>query len=313
MSVYRPLDLSAWRRAPDDQSVLPTPPSGPQSLRGLPFDIAESVVLGRGTELTVDAGAPAAYVIVAHRLLEPSSQGYDSAGHQVADYDFRFADGTSDLVTIREGFEIQVLPTPYGRVPYACVLDIEESLLDRDECCHNGARQMATYDFHLMAAGQDAPRAHWYLWVWENPSPDVSLDRIVLRGTGPGVHLGGITLGDASEYPLARRAARPVRVVVDGEVGPPLAIEVDRGAASYVWPLPDTNFLGDQMAGFGQARNEPPTSDDVAERHVEARRAYLGQQPSRGTSPVYGQVTAIPSATLTVRSGDEELGSVRSG
>lgn len=303
---YRPLDLP---ELPGDPGQVPSVSTGRRALRGIPFEITDSVLLRVGVDVEIQVGEAAPYVIFAHRLLRTSGE-FDAAGRMVAAYQLVYTDGTSVDVPIREGFELAFLPTPWGRSPYASVLDREDSLLDRDVCCGNGARQMATYDFHLMAVGEDEPRGDWFLWVWENPSPTTPLDRIVLRGRAAPVLVGGVTLGRTSEYPFARQAARPIRVVVDGELDGPVALDVDRGAASYLWPLPNTEFLGSRMAGFGQARNDPPEATSDAERREDARRAYLSQHPRRGTSPVYGHVTAVPSATLSVRSGDDELGSV---
>lgn len=310
MDLYRPVDLSALCNGMADGLLARKPPAGSQNLRGLPFEIVDSLILDEATDVSVDVGDTAPYVIVAHRLIAPTSPEFDSSGHPVAEYEFVLEDGSVHSTGIREGFDVQILPTPWGRVPYACVLDVDDSLLDRDECCHNGARQMETYNFHNMAKGEHVPRAHWYLWVWENPSPDRNLAQIRLRGTASRVLVGGITLGHESEYPLARRAALPVRISVDGPVKAPLELEVDRGLASYLRPLPDTDFLSDPMVGFGQPRNEPDAAESADEQLADDRRRFMSQQPTRGVTPVYGHVSAIPSATITVRSGDDEVGTV---
>jgi len=68
-------------------------------------------------------------------------------------------------------------------------------------------------------------------------------------------------------------------------------VEVDRGAATYVHTLPpasEDEFLNDSFKGWGQAQN----------------------QKSR---PAYVEVAAVPSATVTVKHGLEEVGRVTWG
>src|SRR5918992_1433932 len=219
VELYRPVDLCGVRNATADMLPCPPPPAGARPLRGLPFEIVDYVVLGGGDEIAVAASGPAPYVIVAHRLLESVRPEFDSVGSPVAEYEMMLADGAVHRVAIREGFEVQRLPLQWGIGAYASVLDSEDSLLGRDECCRNGARQMETYDIETVAAGDHIARGDWYLWVWDNPSPETPVDRMIMRGLASRILIGGITLGHASEYPLVRQAARPVRVVLEESDG----------------------------------------------------------------------------------------------
>ena len=66
---------------------------------------------------------------------------------------------------------------------------------------------------------------------------------------------------------------------------------MDRGTATYVHPLPEASvdeFVDDDFAGWGEAQN--PKS-----------------------SPAYVEVAAIPSATVTVKQGEDKVGEVRWG
>ena len=66
---------------------------------------------------------------------------------------------------------------------------------------------------------------------------------------------------------------------------------MDRGIATYVHPLPEASvddFVDDDFAGWGEAQN--PKS-----------------------SPAYVEVAAIPSATVTVKQGEEKVGEVKWG
>ena len=93
--------------------------------------------------------------------------------------------------------------------------------------------------------------------------------------------VAGITTSDVDEHPFVRAPARPVRLVAkDGRNGV-LEIQVDRGVATYPQPLPGE----DDRAGWGATEGES----------------------------VYTSIAALPSATVAVRQGDEELGRARWG
>ncbi len=105
--------------------------------------------------------------------------------------------------------------------------------------------------------------------------------------------VAGVTLGYADEHPFVRTGARPVTItLLDSEVAArpfEVAVEVDRGTASFAYPLPERPadaFLDDPFVGWGEAPNE-------------------------ASSPAYTRIAAPPSATVTVKHGDEILGQAR--
>jgi hypothetical protein len=70
-----------------------------------------------------------------------------------------------------------------------------------------------------------------------------------------------------------------------------LEVEVDRGVATYPYPLPQQssdNFLNDAQQGWGEPLNQT-------------------------NSPAYVEIAAIPSATVTVRNDSQELGTANWG
>src|SRR6185503_7977229 len=70
-----------------------------------------------------------------------------------------------------------------------------------------------------------------------------------------------------------------------------LEVDVDRGVATYPFALPEkpaNDFLGDDFKGWGEAQNE------------KSGEAYV-------------EVSAIPSATVTVKSAGEEIGQANWG
>ena len=108
-------------------------------LRGLPFLIgpeppsAERCLLLPGTPTSVGIGRLARQVIVAHRLLEPGAPAGHAVGQAVADYAFHLAGGEVVTAPIRERFEIQVVPTVWGRLPFLAVTDTSDHNLPRCE------------------------------------------------------------------------------------------------------------------------------------------------------------------------------------
>ena len=282
MPSYEPVDLSGACNAGVD--VLGDEPGDPAlgrvDLRGLPFLIgpeapsAERCFLMPGTPVSVGVGRPARRVVVAHRLLEPGARAGHAVGEAVAEYVFHLAGGEAVTAPVRERFEIQVVPPEWGRQPFLAVADTKDGNLPRFEGRWSEAgERLAEHD-------RGGP-AGYYLWCWENPHPERSLERIEFIPRGPRFIVAGITTSDLDEHPFVRTPARPVRLVAsDGRTGV-FDIEVDRGVATYPQPLPGA----DDRAGWGAT--EGPAA--------------------------YATIAALPSASVAVRLDDAELGRVRWG
>jgi hypothetical protein len=280
MPSYEPVDLSAFCNAGvevigEDPGDIPL---GRVELRGLPFVIgseppsADRCLLLPSAATSVGIGRLAPRVIVAHRLLEPAAPGGHAVGQTVADYAFHLAGGAVVVAPIRERFEIQVVPPGFGRLPFLAVTDSNDRNLRRFQ------GQWGDAGARLAEHAMGWP-AGYYLWCWENPHPERPVERIEFIPRGGRFVVAGVTTSDVAEHPFVRSAARPVRLAVkDGRNGV-LDIEVDRGVATYPQPLPGE----DDRAGWGA---------------VEGTSAYTS-------------IAALPSATIAVRRGADELGRVR--
>ncbi len=276
---YEAVDLSAVCNAGVD--VLGGEPGdvplGRVDLRGLPFLIgpqapsAERCFLLPGAPTPVAIGRPARRVIIAHRLLEQGAPAGHAVGQEVAEYVFRLAGGEVVAASIRERFEIHVAPPGFGRLPFLAVTDTGD---------HNLPRFEGRWDqsgLRLVEHAMGWP-AGYYLWCWENPHPRRAVERIEFIPRGPRFIVAGITISDVDEHPFVRAPARPVRLVAkDGRRGV-LDIDVDRGVATYPQPLPGE----DDRPGWG----------------------------ATGGASAYSSIAALPSATIAVRRGGDELGRV---
>jgi hypothetical protein len=282
MPSYEPVDLSAACNAGvkvlgDEPGDVPL---GRVVLRGLPFLVgpeppsAERCYLLPGAPVSVGVGRLARRVIVAHRLLEPGAPAGHAVGRAVAEYAFHLAGGEVVVAPIRERFEIQVVPPEWGYLPFLAVTDTSDYNLPRFEGKWGAAGERLAEHNMGWPAG-------YYLWCWENPHPDRTVERIELIPRGPRFVVAGITTSDVDEHPFVRTPARPVRLVPkDGRDGV-LDVDVDRGVATYPQPLPGE----DDLAGWGG---------------TEGASAYTS-------------VAALPSAIVAVRRGGDELGRVRWG
>lgn len=301
---YEPVFLDAVCNAGVDVfgDDTPNPPIGRVTLRGLPFVIGpetpsrDRCLVVPTSSVSVEVGRHAQRVVVAHRLLEPSGPAGHGVGTAVADYAFHLAGGETVTVTIRERFEIQIVPPAWGREPFLAVADSHDGNRERFGGDWNAAGYRLTEHYRGSASA-------YYLWCWDNPHPDKAIERVEFIPRGPSFAVAGITLGHLDEHPFVRTPARPVRLVrtdtatatghTDAETTPAgsdaekpdvLTLEVDRGVATYPQPLP----TDDDRPGWGAA---------------EASDAALA----------YAQIAAVPSATVVVRQGAEELGNVRWG
>lgn len=298
MTDYQPLDLrSLCNAGAAVYGEEGPPPAGRITFHGLPFliggeapDPARCLIdLSAASEPVVaPVGAAARRLIVAHALLGSRILEGAPVGEVVAHYTLRYADGEELRVPIRERFEIGPIPMWWSAYPFLAVPDQKDRLEPRyaGRWSAAGERQAET--------DQGWPQ-HFYLWDWVNPRPDQPIAELVLEPAGRQVIVAAVTLGHLDEEPLRRMAKRPVTIAItDPDAAArrfDLAVEVDRGVATFPYQLPAQPaeaFLADPFRGFGEDQNP-------------------------ANSPAYTEIAAIPSATVTLRSGDEPLASVSWG
>jgi hypothetical protein len=301
MTDYEPLDLASWCNAA--ATILGTehaPACGRQTFHGLPFQIGRPdsagdaacfVAFGPGgyvAPLRIPVGRTARRLIVAHRLLETALYEGEPVGRPIAEYVVLLANGERLAIPIRERFEILALPIPWGGRAFDAIGDQPDALLPR----HSGPWGQAG---NRQTEVQQA-RAHDYvLWTWANPQPEQPIEALEIIPRGPRFIVAAVTIGQLAEHPFNRAGARPVKITLpqpDDAAQPfALSVAVDRGVATYPYALPSApvdDFLAAGFAGFGEAQN-------------------------RTSNPAYVEIAATPSATVTVRQGDEVLGQARWG
>ena len=183
MASYQPVDLSAACNA--GVEVLGGEPGdvplGNVELRGLPFLIGSESPSAQRCFLLPDAPTSveieqklAPRVIIAHRLLEPGAPAGHAVGQTVAEYAFHLAGGQVVVVPIRERFEIAVVPTAWGRLPFLAVSRTPPTIsnLPRFEGKWGEAGFRSWWSIVL------GWPATYNLWCWENPSPDLPVERV---------------------------------------------------------------------------------------------------------------------------------------
>ena len=299
MAAYEPLDLSSMCNTdPERLGGALDVPAGVHHFQGLPFLIgradgkAAPCLLGFGEGVSrqpvaVPVEKTAQRVVVAHRLLDSGIPDNGPIGERVAEYRFHFEGGEAVSAPIRDRFEIGAVPAAAG-LPFIAVQDRTDEMLPRYEGRWGDAGRRQT---EAMQGRSSA----FTLWVWKNPHPDRLIERLEVIPGDLRFVIGGITLGHADEHPISREAPREVLITLprqeDADKPFDLDVQVDRGIATYPYPLParpTDDFLRDDRKGWGEPQN--PAS-----------------------SPAYVEVAAIPSATVTVSQGSETLGAVNWG
>ncbi len=301
MPDYQPLDLTSSyntnRRVYDS---IADPPLGSQIFYGLPFQIGDGAedsdcFIGFGSQvgcptdpIEIPIGRSAVNVIFAHAVIRSKIMTGGPIARPVAAYRFTWDDGQAESVTIRERFEIGYMPLPWGQYPFLCVPDEKPTTYDRSGGDWNDAGRRQT------EAEQGWPQGY-YLWAWRNTRPDHKIQTIEIIPEDLPFVVAAITLGHVDEDPICRWAARDVQIELrDPEAAGKsfnLDVEVDRGYATYAYPLPeqvDEAFMNDSHRGWGQADNTR-------------------------SSPAHVAVAGTPSATVTVKQDGEEVGSANWG
>lgn len=286
MTDYEPVDLAPFCNA-GETVLAPRPKRGEQLLRGLPFQVADDpdrcLLLPTQERQRIEVGRPARRVLFAHRQLEGPDSSFDALGATVAEYRFELAGGQQVSVPIRQRFEIQVVPAPWGQNPFLALPDGYDQLWNRTEGPWGAAGERQCESI------QAWPERYW-LWAWENPYPDQVLDAIVVCRRDHPLVIAAITLGQSDELPFVRTARRPVLLGVTGDAvaARDLHVEVDRGMATYVQQL--AGGTGEEIAGWGREAALTETST-----------AQAGEQ-------AYVEVAALPSATVVLKQGEVALG-----
>ncbi len=216
MKDYEPLDISpSCNTGPDilgtgGANVEP----GLKTFRGLPFMIggqAENSFIAptpNGDSLVVPVRKAARRVLFAHALLDSKLDRGGPLGEQVAEYVFHLSSGSQERVNIRERFEIAARPGfPPGTpgLPFRAVTDREAVLMPRfvGEFGEAGRRKIE--------AEQASVEMCW-LWSWENPEPDSSIESVEIIPAGRRFFIAAITLGHLDEHPFAREGRRPAKI-----------------------------------------------------------------------------------------------------
>lgn len=303
---YEPLDLSPFLNA-SVEVYRPLPelapeeiPLGRQAFHGLPFQIGRPgddgaphfIAFGRASHLyqqavRIPVGKPARHVLFAHALLETELWRGGPVGEEVATYIFHYETGDRVAVPVRERFEIDSIPFRFGQKPFLCVSDRQDHKYPRAE----GPWEMAGWRQTEVRWG--IPRAY-YLYAWTNPRPGSTLTALEIVPRPRTFVVAAVTLGHLEEFPLRRATRRPLIITLadDATAQRPFRLEVavDRGVATYPYPLPAEPLAESDpaRAGFGAPRNEQ-------------------------SSPAYAEIAALPSATVRISQEGEELGSVNWG
>ena len=293
MTDYEPLDLAEQLNGGlDALGAGANAEIGPRHFRGLPFAIGVDpskcfISLEGGSErVTIPVDRTASRIIFAHRLLASEIDDGGPVGIPIADFVFSLANGEQHVAPIRERFEIGFVPTDSFRgpsgLPFLAVTDGKHQMFPRNEGQWQelGRRQTE----YLQATARS-----YFLWSWTNPEPDVAVENIEIVPRGPAFVIAGVTLSHVEEHPFARQGRREAKITITDPVLASslfdLEVEVDRGDSTYAFPLPkdpDDGFLSGYHRGFGE-------------------------QPNYDSSPSYAEISAVPSATVSIKQDGESI------
>jgi hypothetical protein len=266
-------------------------PRGEVVLRGLPFHIVSDetqqphfIGFGAGgyvQPVEIPIKNFARWVIFAHRLMESKIMEGELPGHVICTYRFRYSDSEEVEVPIRERFEISSLGQQWGQLPFMAVPDVQDELFPREE-----GRWEATGE-RQVEVEQAWP--HWFvLWAWRNSDPEREVESIWVDPGDRAFIIAGITLSNLDEEPFGHEPIQPVILSLNDDLNPEnnshLSLEIDRGVATYVYPV-GKSFQDGKGVGFEGWGIPSPE---------RCTRAYAG-------------IAAQPSATISLNQGDREI------
>ncbi len=296
MQDYQPISLTELCNVGTDiigENV--TVNTGQQTFHGLPFNISEgeNCFLGFGEGVNTDPiqipiNSNPKRIIVAHRLLESRIHEGELIGKLIANYVFNYTNRETVNIPIRERFEIGSVPQGWGQQTFIAIPDTKEGLHARHQGPWGAAGNRQT------EALQCVPR-NYYLYIWKNPNTDVEITSIEIQPQERRFIVAAVTLGYLDEDPIPRHPNREVKITLpqaeDADKPFDMEVNVDRGSATYPYPLPENSpdaFIADDFKGWGEYQNNK-------------------------SSPAYTEISATPSATVEVKNQGETLGEVNWG
>ncbi|MDA0747886.1 MAG: CehA/McbA family metallohydrolase, partial [bacterium] len=254
--------------ADPERTGLQNLPTGSCRFWGIPLCLGEGepdqpslvVVAQAGGEevpvsVAIEVQAVAKRVLFAHVCgpAEATWPSVEGIGEPMGTYRVVFEGGSTEEVGLRRRFEVHDLAIPWGHHPFLCRHCREfRSVPLNDRSNSYGYVQTGV-------TAESSDLAGWWLYAWENPHPDLKIERIEVVAAGPTpLALGAITLcleeGDPFHWP----GREEIAISVDGDPDAPLEVEMERGVVARQDRLfvPGEDFLSTDEAGWGRGGQE---------------------------------------------------------
>jgi hypothetical protein len=313
---FQPIDLSTYWNANSenvksrDGFLWPAPeedpnrtplthlPGGSSLFWGVPFELADREVepsansfieVVKGGSLSdsvkVEIGSKAKRVLFAHLCASvENGPTIEGTGEDIGSYKIMFDDGSVVEQELRRRFEIHDVTVPWGHHPFLCRACSEFLAVPLDD------RSIPYGPAQVGVKSNSSDLAGWWLYDWENPSPDKGIASIEVCASGnTPILLGAITLCHEAKDPFAWPPREDVALSIDGDPGDSVVVEMTRGVVARQDALfvPDKDFTTTEETGWGRG----------------------GQTVKKGQ---YLEIHGSPEGTLEIQAGDGK-GSVRWG
>ncbi|MBT6631031.1 MAG: hypothetical protein HOB49_28700, partial [Gemmatimonadetes bacterium] len=292
MSAFVPLDLTShfnagsgnvalgddylwpWQGEDVDNTPLTGLPGGDALFWGVPFCLAAAeqdkrliVVADAGKKVersvTIQVDGAARRILFAHACAptEGSWSTLDGASEDLGHYVIRYQDGSQIVQPLRRRWQIHDTDVPWGHHPFECRnCRTFHSVPIDDRHAPYGQVQVGVYSSFGRPdePTPQGPNGHdlrgWWLFDWQNPTPDKPLIEIVVEATSKTpIALAAITLCDEEGDPFHWPSRETLAVTVEGEQAPP-EVTMERGVIAHQDDLfePQEDFLETEEAGWGR-------------------------------------------------------------
>jgi hypothetical protein len=206
---------------PRSLGVAPESPLlGKDQFRGIPFDLGTSktrnVILLDDEEVHLEtAEFKASYVVFLHAVEDRKTKYLDGfadkdkdgneLGTPVAEYGFKYADGSSVTSRILRRFSIQQSRISWGASPFAAVPAKNDNVFST--VTENNIGDKMTQRIYgrgetRVDSARDAHSEHLWLYALPNPNPELVIQSIILKPGDERVVIYGISHTNVETHPL---------------------------------------------------------------------------------------------------------------